>query len=348
MRVTLADSIVQVDGWLPELDVIGEYKLKVRKTPAELRAERELLRQRGKTYKPSNIRLLPRTVIEHEEPDTAYFLPGLWPRVKGELDARGIRYELIDKRNMDIRPELDMSAFCGVEFRGNQAEAIATIANEDCGIIDSPTGSGKSFIVSMLCKAYPTLNIVITTSSAQVVATLYQYLCKQIPGEVGVKYANRDTTAGKRVVVVTLASLSNINPENVHLVLVDECHNVGHNVAGDELMKFCWARRFGFSASPVRNSGDGLMMEALLGPVIFKVDYQDAVDNGMVTPIKYLMLKCNDCPPAAKNPELPDVTMKRLAYWSNRSRNMVIRDFVYRLKQVYDGQVLIYVGGLRP
>lgn len=112
-------------------------------------------------------------------------------------------------------------------------------------------------------------------------------------------------------------------------------------------MKFCWARRFGFSASPIRNDGSQLVMESLLGPTILKMTYQEAAEAGMVTPMKYMMLQCNGCPSVAKQRDLPEVMLKRYSYWDNLSRNGAVRRFVYDLKKGgYEGQILIMVNSL--
>lgn len=208
------------------------------------------------------------------------------------------------------------------------------------------TVTHNSFLVSMLCKMYPTLNIVVTTSSQSVVQTLYGYLCEACPGEVGVKYAGKDTTRGKRIVVVTLKSLSTIPPENVHMLLCDECHNVGDGQAGQDIMQFCFARKFGFSASPVRNDGSGRFMEALFGPTILEMGYEEAVEAGMVTPLKYHMLPIDWGPDMCKKQDLNDVLFKRFAYWRNTARNKAIQRLVYDIKQVYGGQILIMVNTL--
>jgi superfamily II DNA or RNA helicase len=349
MIVTLSDPIITVEGWTHDLDKLGEFTLKVRKTPIELREEKqERMNRYGSCDKIDLVRRIPKTCITKDpnHPDVAYFLPGLWPRVKTELDRRGAKYEIVDKRNPDIRPPLDVSAFEGVEFRENQDVAIALIASSDCGIIETATAFGKSFCISLLCKAYPTLNIVVTTSSTQVVNTLYEYMCKTIPGQVGILMGGKDRTAGKRVIVTTLKSLPNIPPEKVQLLFVDEAHNVGDNQAGRDIMKFAFARRFGFSASPVRNDGSGLMLEAILGPTILKMSYQEAADAGMVTPMKYYMIPCGSCPPLALREGLPEYMLKRWSYWSNRSRNEAIKRTVYAIKNVYDGQILVMVSTL--
>lgn len=343
MKVTLADTVISVEGWDHTLDSIGEFVLKIRKTPEELRNEKNRKKSLyGTNTKVDPLKYTKKTVFSFSDDNsTAYFLPGFWPRVKNELESRNIKYTVEDLRNPDIRPDLDTKALEGIELRDQQDLALALIAKLDCGIIETTTGWGKSFVISLLCKALPTLNIVVTTSSSTVVATLYEYLNKQLPGEVGYLYARGNTTQGKRVVVTTLKSLPNINPEKVNLLLCDECHSCGCNEAGNAIMKFCFARRFGFSASPVRNDGSRKMLEALFGPVILKVSYQEAVDSGMVTPMKYTMLTCNKAPSICYNNDIPDVVLKRFSYWRNYNRNKAIKDFVCKIKEVYDGQILI-------
>ena len=348
MKVILADTAITAIGWDSSLDSLGEYKLAVRKTPQELREERERLKNLNKKVKIRPVKLVPYTVIQHDEDDQSvvYFLPGLWPRVKAALEQRHIEYEIEDRRQMSIRPKIDVTQLAGVEFRENQDVALALIENADCGIIETTTGWGKSFLISVICRVFPTLNILVCTSSTSVVNTLCDYLNKALPGQVGKLLAGKDTTAGKRIVVSTLKSLEKIPAENVHLVLVDECHDIGHNKAGQELMRFCFARRFGFSASPIRNDGSQRLLEAICGPVILKMTYEESVEAGMVTPMKYTMLRCNSGPPVCQNKDLPEFLLKRFAYWQNTTRNKVIQQFVYDLKSVYNGQILIVVATL--
>lgn len=347
MRITLADSLVMVEGWTDDMDQLGEYTLSVRKTPEELKAERERRARYGYTKKKlCPIRFEEHTVISRDG-DVAYFLPGLWPRTKEYLKAKGVEYELVDKRNPAIRPSPDYSRIAGTQLRFGQDMTLALVALSDCGIIKCTTAYGKSFLISLICKMYPTLNILVTTSSAQVVATLYSYLCKENPGEVGYLYGRGNTSHGKRIVVSTLKSLPNIPTENVQLLLCDECHNIGHNEYGKAVQRFLFCRRFGFSASPVRNDGSDRVLESIFGPVIQEVNYQEAVEHEMVAPIKYHMLKITDGPALLREKrDLPEFVRKRMSYWRNLTRNMIIADFVYRVKRVYDGQILIMVESL--
>lgn len=270
---------------------------------------------------------------------------GMYHRIKISGDCSGLPIRIPRKK---VEPRKQSKDVLHVGFTLTRDEDNTyygfELDQDNRFVLGDFTITHNSYLISMICKAYPTLNILVCTSSTTVVSTLYEYLCSQIPGQVGMLGGGRCTTQGKRVIVSTLKSMSKIDPKEVHLVLVDECHSIGNNLAGKDLLQFCFARKFGFSASPIRNDGSQLMLEALLGPTILKMTYDEAVDAGMVTPMKYCMLHCNSCPSICHNQDIPEVLMKRYAYWRNTARNKAIQQFVHKLKQVYDGQVLIMVG----
>ncbi len=150
MKVTLADTAIMVEGWRAEYDSLGDYTLRGRKTPEELKQEKEVNRKVAEKYdtKPRKVnpmRFENKTVLIYDEKDRSrvYFLPGLWPSVKGFFDMNKIPYTVEDKRDMSIRPNPDYSVLQGVEFRENQDLALALIASADCGIIETATAWGK-------------------------------------------------------------------------------------------------------------------------------------------------------------------------------------------------------------
>ena len=348
VQVELADPAITVHGWTKAMDKIGEYTLKLRKTPEELKAERDTLRARfGGTPKVNPMKYEKGTVIEHDTDDTntVYFLPGLWPRVKDWMEKNNVEYEITaDNRNPDIRPPIDFEAIKDVQFRETQDLALALIATSDCGIINCSVGYGKSWLCGVICRAFPTLRILITTGSTQVVNTLYEYLCKQVPGEVGILMGTKNTARGKRVIVSTLRSLEKLQDTDPQCVIVDECHEVGDNLAGQQLMRFSFARRFGMSASPIRNDGSALVLESILGPVILQMSYEEASGQGMVVPMCYTMIPCNWGPSICHKEGISDVLLKRYAYWRNDVRNKAIASYVHQIhKADPNGQILIMV-----
>lgn len=348
VQVELADPAITVHGWTKAMDKIGEYTLKLRKTPEEIKAERETLRARyGGNPKVQQMKYEKGTVIEHdsEDPETVYFLPGLWPRVKDWFETNKVEYEITaDNRNPDIRPPIDFEAIKDVQFRATQDLALALIATSDCGVIEAPPGYGKTYLFGVICRSFPTLNILITTDSISVVETAYRYLCEQLPGQVGILTGMKDTSHGKRIVVCTAKSLCKIPADKPALTLVDESHFISPGQSSQDLMRFCFSRRFGFTATPWRNDGSKLVMESIVGPTILKLDYADGVENGMVVPMKYAMLPCGWVPTICHKEGLNEVTLKRYAYWRNTVRNKAIADFVMAFhKQAPNAQLLIIV-----
>lgn len=351
IQVELADPAITVHGWTEAMDSIGAYTLKLRKTPEEIKEEKDRLKELyGGNPKVSPMKFERSTVIEHDadDPSTVYFLPGLWPRVQTWFDTHQVEYEITaDHRDPAIRPQIDYDAIKDVQFRETQDLALALVATADCGIIATTTSYGKSFLVGVICKAFPTLRILVCTSSTMVVSTLYEYLCKQVPGEVGIIKNGMDTSHNKRVVVSTLRSIVKIPAEGPQLVICDECHDVGATQSGKDLMRFCFARRFGLTASPIRNDGSGLVMESIFGPIIMTMTYEEAQEAGMVTPMKYAMLPCKWVPSLCQKAEINEVVMKRFGYWQNIVRNKAIANFVYKAHEANkNAQILIIVATL--
>lgn len=78
MNVILADTVVTVQGWERRFDYIGQYTLKIRKTPEEMREEKKRRREEGRPLTVKNMKFSDRNIIWHDKRDTsvAYFLPG--------------------------------------------------------------------------------------------------------------------------------------------------------------------------------------------------------------------------------------------------------------------------------
>lgn len=347
MRVVLTDDFLCVHGWRPSMDSLVTYDYKFRKTPEEIKQEKEELKQQGissKKVNRFNSKKMNLGVPSLTDASIVSFLPGLWTRIKQYLERNNIEYELDDQRDPAIRPEPDYSVFKGETLRYGQADTFAAVALTDGGIILAPTGYGKSYSIKKICSMYPTLNILIVSKSAQVVGNLYDEIRKELPGQVGYVYAKGHTAAGKRVVITTAKSLEQIPTDKAQLILCDEVHDVGNNQVGEFLGNFTHCRKFGFTATLTRNDNSLLVTEALFGPVIQKITYQEAVANNLVVPMKYLMIPVDSCGKRGWNVQsMSETYQKKNSYWVNSYRNREIASLVYRIKELVPSQILIMV-----
>lgn len=122
-------------------------------------------------------------------------------------------------------------------------------------------------------------------------------------------------------------------------LLVHNCHRLCAPTFSYYLAHYRRARRFGFTATPEgRFDGADAKMEAVFGPRLYFMSYQEAQQLGMVLPIRVEWLPIHMDNPA---PDAKGVIKDRLGIWRNHVRHAVIAE---RLRQVPpDEQVLILV-----
>jgi superfamily II DNA or RNA helicase len=141
-----------------------------------------------------------------------------------------------------------------------------------------------------------------------------------------------------RITVVTADSLHKVNAELTDMVIGEEVHELAADSYSAELTRFKNCRMYGFTATPTgRLDNADMRLESLFGPIIFHMTYQEAVDYGLVVPIRvhWLDVICdNPCG------SYVDVAKRRHGLWRHQFRNQVIADAAHLFD---DEQTLITV-----
>ena len=108
------------------------------------------------------------------------------------------------------------------------------------------------------------------------------------------------------------------------IVLFDECHGAAAEGLSQTLVRLNKPRLFGFSATPKgRLDKADILVEAIFGPVIFRYEYQKAVEDGTIAPIHVYMYKIDGAPIRQKH----KTWKKRFGIWQNSRRNQAICQF---------------------
>lgn len=231
-----------------------------------------------------------RKTMFSENPDDAeeYFAPaGFTSRVYKHLLDLGIPKEDIaykDIRELKIeKPQLTLME----PLTDPQKEAIARVFTSACGIIWMPTGVGKTYLIKQIIRALPNTKIVITGHDSEPLKSLYDYLVKL--------YGYSEVTAigkiGKslfpgRITICHIKSLLKAPIDEVPLLIYDEVHGAASPERATSLSKVPYANMFGFSASPKgRLDQKEPIIEGLFGPIIYKMPYTAARDQGLVSDI---------------------------------------------------------------
>lgn len=239
------------------------------------------------------------------------FPMGLWDRIRQIVDTN-TPYGVDDKRT-GVRSATDVTLSDDVEARPYQDDAVRAAILNGRSILQVATGGGKTVIASKLIASLKcnTLFLVHTKDLLyQAKGSFEEMLVGQEIGQIG------DGVVDIRpITVATMQSLSkhlgikfekglddasydeepidgtkhakNIDKcvRNTDLVIWDEVHRVACDMALGVAQKIVNAPYWvGLSASPWRDDGADLMIEAAIGSVKYKLDASALIDMGYLVP----------------------------------------------------------------
>jgi superfamily II DNA or RNA helicase len=225
-----------------------------------------------------------------------------------------------------------------IEFRPRQEECLRLIAKSRCGIIKAVTGFGKTTMIGALALLFPNAKIHVVTKSVDVAERIVKSLKRFIP-RVG--FVGDGSRQWERVTVITAGSLSHSDGD-ADFLFCDEVHQLATiNFSTQLAEKYRHSRNFGLSATPyARMDNAHAVLEPLFGPMIFELTYQDAVQLGLVVPIRvtWLPIRMTFNPVERYSNR---VAKKRYGIWTNVARNRMIAEAVNSYPDTH--QILILV-----
>jgi len=260
---------------------------------------------------------------------------GLLTSLCSSLQAARVPFEIKDHRDPLPTPSFDNVG----PLRTHQPEVLAKICSSYMGVVNCATGMGKTYMIEQLCRIYPSAKILVVSGSRPVVNSIYDRICRACPEKKVSKHSGSHRFLEEsEVCVSTVGVLYKIPSEWPDLLIYDEAHEAGSTTAVTAVLGFSQCRRFGFSASPTgRSDRADKFIEALFGPVIAEVGYQDAEEAGLVVPIECRFISVNE----DRSPLVgSEIARKKEGYWQNSHRN----DLIARAaKSFEDHQVLVFV-----
>jgi superfamily II DNA or RNA helicase len=256
--------------------------------------------------------------VRHEYPacllkkhtDGFVFPRGLLKRVTDFCEKKNFPYNvhrLEDRVQYPLSPPIDklIDAEEGQEItlRSDQKRLVQHCIDEQMGVIQSPTGSGKTIMQVALMRSAPYRKILLLVHLTSIVTQTKEKLEKYGLGpvqQVGAGEAFRGEFH-KNIVVSTIQSFSHIDPDAYYkefdMVIVDEAHhcNSFKSQYAQVLGNIYSTMKFGFTATVANEKKDPekiLAMEAMLGPVIGELSLDEAMDTGILATPKLKFLRC--------------------------------------------------------
>lgn len=264
---------------------------------------------------------------------------GLLSRMLNRLREVGFDPWIDDRREL-VLPSPDYSKLDLHTLREDQLSMIAAIVANDRGIIEGPTGFGKSFVIRQLCKMWPSAKVILCSPVMGVLHTAVEELRATFPtNQVGMCGDGfRDI---RRITCTTNKSLGYCDLDGCQLFIFDEVHRAAAPETSRIIAKVRNARRFGFSASPTgRSDLADLESEAMFGSIIYRGTYQEAQARGAVVPIEVYMISCYSVP----NEEyMRTIALERNLLWRCAQRNQLIVSAVRWLQRQFGVELQIQI-----
>lgn len=234
-----------------------------------------------------------------------------------------------------------------------QMEAINSALKNEVGIINVPTGGGKTEIMAGVVKAYNKPTVVIADQRIVIEQIKERLELRDVINEVGLFYGGSRPN-GQHVVVGSIQSLmsppASLKRKNFkqwkkrkenskkfqeivsasQLLLVDECDKAVDNRYRKLFMKYFHGRyKFGFSGTPFDEAKkvEALILKEHLGSIVFEISRREVEKTGNIIPIRASMIAVGE------NGDKKDRTAFDIA-----QRELIIENEAYhnKIKQIID------------
>lgn len=216
---------------------------------------------------------------------------GLLDRCVDVIKKEGYTYRVNDKRKPFPEPILERAG----GFRFNQEEVFKDILSKNrSGNLKAITRWGKSVIATNLINVYPGVKTVLLAPGIDLLEQHLKAVKKHCPDRevTGLFTGQKTKNQSEDVTVCSFDSMDKLDFEKTKLVIVDEPHAAVTESRAPQLARFANARIIGTGATTEgRWSGNDILIEGLIGPVLREVTYSDAVKLGAICPIKVFMVK---------------------------------------------------------
>lgn len=225
-----------------------------------------------------------RCLLEVLVPGTYRFPVGLTERVAAEAN---VPWTKGDHRVSKLRKDYPNARF---SMRPYQTKAVLELLRTNVprsgGILQAATGAGKTLMAAKLIHSTGKRTLVLTHTKDLLRQTADE-LSRWLGEPVGVYGAGKKDT-DYWVTVATVQSLQKGGEallRSTDFAIFDEAHHVAAQTIYDLLFKMPNVSTvIGLSASPWRDDGLDLLLEAALGPVRFAIRATDLIEQGWLVP----------------------------------------------------------------
>lgn len=294
-------------------------KEKLKKISDILSFERKVYNPNNNSYDIQTISLLKKTKLNEKlakifsqtaSDEVFYFPTGFLSIIEKGLNTTLFNSASIIHKFLDLEKLHYISDTKIIKnLREYQLEALKSLVKNIRGIVQIPTGGGKTWIIASIIElAKPDTQILVivpksSTLLIQHLKFLSQFFSKD---EIGYYYSE-----GKKPGRITLTTVNSLKIipyiDKIDIVLIDECQATPSSTILEvmQLSKNAWIR-YGFSATPLGRSDErDYHTYAVLGDIVYKVNYQTLQEQKFLSEMYYYSIHFSTPYVLYKNQKIP-------------------------------------------
>jgi len=283
----------------------------------------------------------PKDVFFNKNRKHWYFYKGHLPRLIDE----GLPIEI---SSTYTEPTSKAPHIEGITLRKDQESLVRKVRRYKCGVIQAPTGSGKTILQLALASCYADYGVLVLAHTLDIVHQTAKKFKDHGFRNVKVSTVQSISSGLKRKVPGMSALLDNID-----VIIVDECHHVSKfdGMYGRVLSATPAQIRVGFTATIPDDYDRLFALEGLLGPVIGELTIKEATELGILAKPRVKLLRTPMNQRVKEIRLYPDVYNAGIV--ENEHRNDMIikllvdnpdKTFLILVTKIKHGEILQYLG----
>lgn len=232
-----------------------------------------------------------------------WFYTGFLDRVRQFCEDKKI--DLITMGTVPKLPYNELQGICianahlkeraNSEMREDQLRILHSALAKQRGMIQSPTGSGKTILAASIIEALLGKTLYLLHNLSLIRQTFTEF--KNIGLRNVTMFTGEEKDLNGNTVVATVQSMSKLAPDlyctRFDIVVVDESHHIGKlDGTYATVLRNCLATaRFGFTATLPTTPEAVLATEGLLGPLVDQLSLAEGIEKGILATPKVKIVK---------------------------------------------------------
>jgi superfamily II DNA or RNA helicase len=233
-------------------------------------------------------------LIKRAKDGYSYFLTGFVPRIRKQFPSATITTMFTEPNDKFKTPQIE-----GIVFRPDQHKLMAHAIAAKRGLVQSPTGSGKTMLQMGIIAAMPKgfCCLILAHTKDIVTQTHNELIMKGFGPKTQMIMEGHRPPLTKPIVVATIQTFTKYSVDDYmtyfDMVIVDEGHHIstfdGHYY--QVLSTLLAPYRFAFTATRSPNKEAEMALEGLMGPVVAKLTINAAASLNIIAKPKLRLIK---------------------------------------------------------